>query len=226
MVTKKLLVLFSLVLFLLPFVSPATQSLGLFEKNQSIEILQICSNTTSICDYCNISSIKYPDTSIIFSDLAMGKRNGDFNYTLHNNYTQELGTYSVNGFCGTTDALKVFSYDFEVTLNGKEKPSGGVIVFFSLLFLIIVTGLLSLLIYNIFRMVEWNFDVKDLIINISAYFALFVVYIFGKEYLGNSFVNSFLEWVIASTAVSNVILPIVAFIMSYFKGQLYGGRDG
>jgi len=218
-----------MLLLFIPFTTSITtseNSLGVFTQSSDIELLQICSKSSGICDGCNISSIKYPNSTIIFSDLVMTKRTGDFNYTLISNYTGALGEYRVNGLCAKGEDVQVWNYDFEVTVNGKEKPSGGVIVFFTLLFLIIVTGLLSLLIYNIFRMVEWDFDVKDLIFNISAYFALFIVYIFGKEYLGNSFVNSFLEWVIASTAISNVILPIVAFIMSYFKGQLYGGRNG
>jgi len=223
MVTKKEIPIFFFLLLLIPLIS-ATDTFGIFEKDKDVELLQVCSNSTSICDYCNISSIKYPNSSVILSDLAMNKRTAEFNYTLISNYTIVNGDYVVSGFCGAADGIEIWTYSFEITPNGKDKPTAGVVVLFIILFLIIVTGLLSLIIYNIARMAEWNFDVKDLIFNISAYFALFVVYIFGKEYLGNSFVDGFLEWTIASTAVSNVIIPIVAFIMSYFKGNIYGGK--
>jgi len=223
--SKKLLfVLFSItIIFSISLVSSLNEAkgfLGTFEQSKDIELLQVCSGGTSLCGFCNISSVKYPNSSIALSNVMMTQRSGDFNYTLIANKTQTLGTYGVNGYCVSGTTKQVWVYDFEVTVNGKDKPDGIVIVLFTLLFLVIVAGLLSLLMYNIFHMAQWDFDAKDLIYNFSAYFLLLAVYILGKDYLGNSFVNNFLEFVIWTTALTNILIPVIAFIMSYIKGNL------
>jgi len=198
-------------------VMASTPSLGTFQKDTEIELLQVCSNGTSLCDSCNLSSVKYPNSSILVSNVEMTPRIADFNYSLYENYTSITGEYLVNGFCMSGGGLEVFSYTFDITVNGKESPDGSVVVLFLILFLILIGGLLSLLMYNIFHLIQWDFDAKDLIWNISAYFILFAVYILGKEYLGNSFVDEFLVWVIGVGALTNVILPIIAFVISYIK---------
>jgi len=222
MVNLKIFSIFFVLLFLVPFLSAETsiQSLGIFEKDTNIELLQVCSNSTSLCDSCNISSVKYPNSSISISNVDMTKREADFNYSLISNYTSPLGTYKVNGFCMAGNELKVFSYIFEVTANGNEKPEGIVIVLFILFFTLIIVFLLSLLMYNIFHMVQWDFDANDLIYNFSGYFALFVIYILGKEYMGNIFINDMLIWLIGIAAVTHIILPVIAFVLTYVRGNL------
>ena len=172
MVTNKCIIfLLILSMFFIPSIFAASEStLGIFEVSTDIELLQICSNETALCDICNISSIKYPNSSILLSNLEMTRRVADFNYTINSTYISKIGTYTVNGFCEAGNELKVFSYVFEVTVNGNEKPTGIVIVFFTFLFTICVASLLALLLYNIFRFIEWNFDASDLIFNVSAYF--------------------------------------------------------
>lgn len=216
------------ILFLLLLVPVMAQevdedSLGIFEQSTDVNVLQSCSNATSICDLCNITSIKYPNSSIAVSDVEMTKANDEFNYLFNENLTSNTGQYIVTGFCKSGNELESFSFPFEVTVNGNPRPDGVVVMVFSIFFLIFVAGLLTLLMYNIFHFIQWDFDATDLIINVSAYFTLFLVYILGREYLGNSFFNSFLVWMIGVTAFSNVILPIVAFVMSYMKGGLESG---
>jgi len=60
----------------------------------------------------------------------------------------------------------------------------------------------------------------DLIFNISTYFVIFIVYILGEQYLGNTFINDFLVWMIGVGAVTTVILPIIAFVLAIVKGEL------
>jgi len=218
----KVFIFFMFLLVVLPLTVAyiPSESLGVFKSGENVELLQLCSNETSLCDSCNISSVVYPNSSTAITNVAMNKREGDFNYILNSNYTKEIGRYSVNGFCNAGSSVRVFSYFFDVTTNGNEKPDGIVIVIFILLFTVFVVGLLGLLLYNIFHLIQWDFDAKDLTINISAYFALFVTYILGKEYLGNSFIDGFLVWMIGVTATTNVVLPIIAFFISYVKGGL------
>jgi|GEM_PF-1634363 len=113
---------------------------------------------------------------------------------------------------------------FYVTLSGLEPVSGITQAMFLLLFLVIVGGMLGLLLYTIFKMIEWNFDAKDLIISVSVYFVVFVTYILSKTYLNNSFVDEFLMWLIGVGALTTVILPIIAFFMTYIKGGIDGNE--
>jgi len=219
---KPLLLVIYLLLFL-TFISAG--SFGIFERSTDIELVQTCDDGTALCDYCNISSIDYPNTTNIISNVEMVAGASDFTYTVISNYTSTLGRYAVNGYCGDSDEVAVWRATFDVTANGKEKPEGVVIVFFTILFVILVIGLLVLLMYNIFHIFQWDFDANDLIFNIGAYFGLFMVYILGKEYLGNLFFDNFLVWVISVAAVTNVILPIIAFVLSFIKGGLDGGEE-
>ncbi len=70
------LIAIMVLLMLIPMVAATTPSLGIFEQSTDIELIQLCSNKTALCDYCNISSIKYPNSSSIFSDVAMTKSQG------------------------------------------------------------------------------------------------------------------------------------------------------
>ncbi len=210
-------------LMLIPMVAATTPSLGIFEQSTDIELIQLCSNKTALCDYCNISSIKYPNSSSIFSDVAMTKRSGDFNYTLILNYTEPLGEYDVSGYCGFNGGdLQVFSYTVDVTANGNERPDSGVIVFFIILFCLEFIGLFIMMMYNIFHIAQWDLDAKDLIINFALYSGLFITLIFGKEYLGNVFFNDWIIWFIGITGFTNIILPAFGFVMSIVKGGLDG----
>ena len=197
----------------------AIDEFGIFEQNTDVELFQICDSGNSLCDGCNITSISDPNSNIIISNVEMTKKGTDFNYTLNSSYTSELGTYVVNGICYKGSNVQIWGYIFDITVNGNEKPSGNVVVLFVILFIIIVSGMLGLILYNVFHMIQWDFDARDLIYNFSAYFALFVVYILGKEYFGNTFFNSFIVWTIGTTSLTNIILPIIAFVMSFFKGN-------
>jgi len=122
---KKILIFLLLGMFLVSMVSAEQQSLGNFEINKDIEIIQICSNDTSLCSGCNISSITYPNSSRILSDVEMTKRLSDFNYTLDNSYNNLYGEYIVNGFCWTASEVEVWSYTFDVSKTGNKEISMG-----------------------------------------------------------------------------------------------------
>ena len=149
-----------------------------------------------------------------------GMRIDDDSYLVFN--TNETGHY-IYTICGDVDGgFKCENIGYDITYNGKPDPSGSVNVFFSLLFLIIVGGMLSLLFLTIFRMVTWDFNVKDLVLNISSYFVVFATYILSKFYLGNEFIDGFLVWLIGVGAVTMVILPIIAFVITMMRRELNG----
>lgn len=150
-----------------------TQTLGTFQQGQSVELIQICSNQTSLCDICNITSIKYPNSSIILSNLVMTKRTSDFNYTLSNNYTNLIGSYLVNGYCQSGKQVQVWSYDFLITPSGQQKTNTGEgITLIGLFFIIIVVS-------GFFMLMAWmsnNQVVKSMFIGLSAFIMATVVF--------------------------------------------------
>ena len=130
---RKLLTLLFLGMFLISMVSAQETSLGTFKINERIEIIQLCSNDTSLCDSCNITSVNYPSLSSIVSNVAMEKRSADFNYTLNESQTNQTGTLQINGFCKTSSQYKVFSFTAKVNYLGYEITSGQSILYVALL---------------------------------------------------------------------------------------------
>ncbi len=207
-------IFFSL-LVVLPLVNADNEII--FEKGVESDLKLYCSMNGSVCSAvatCNIS-IKYPNGSYLISSSPMTNQdNGDFNITLNTTQTATEGEHRWDMYCCDGSYCDDGHDIFLITINGKEKPSGIVLIVFLILFLIILGSLTTLMLYTIAHLVEKDFDVKDLIFNISAYLVLWGVYILGKEYVGNYFINTFLEWLIGVGAITNVIFPLVIFIIS------------
>lgn len=193
----------------------AAEQIGTYKLDEPMQISNYCQVGT--CTYTNIISVEYPNSTIEFLNTAMTQNGQLFTY----NFTpDQTGDYTFKS-CGNPDGKAICDSDtFEVTDDGDPLPSTGLIIFFSLLFIVIVGTMLTLLFNTIFRMISWDFDARDLIFNISSYFIIFVTYILSKNYFGNAFVNEFLVWLIGVCALTSVILPLIAFFMSIFRGNL------
>jgi hypothetical protein len=88
------------------------ESLGVFQKDSEIELIQTCAN----CTFVNITTITAPNSTIILTDTTMIKNGLRYNYTLPGQ--SNIGTYSV---CGVGDLDKVYTvwcFDFKVTQDG------------------------------------------------------------------------------------------------------------
>lgn len=162
---KKILLFLFLGIFLISFISAQETSLGTFPKGEQIELLQICSNETSLCDGCNISSVKYPNSSILISNVEMTKRAADFNYTLNNTQSNTLGVHLVNGFCITSSQVEVFSYTFQITPDGSPKITQGESL---ILIGAIVTILIMAMFFLIISIIAKSSPVKVFFISLAA----------------------------------------------------------
>lgn len=162
-----------------------TQSVGPFQINTDAELIQTCSNLTSICDYCNISSVKYQNSSSIISNVQMTKRISDFNYTLTSTQITQLGTYIVTGFCGAGSEILTWAYSFEVTPSGANKPNSG-----EGLSLIGILGIMALVagFFLVIAFMANNDIVKSMFIGLSA-FIMGVVIFFGMTTVTNILAN-------------------------------------
>jgi len=207
-----------LVVSIFPLADASQQSLGVFPANSCVQLLQLCGD----CTYNNITSITYPNSSHVIIDAQMTKRGAEFNYTFCD--TEQIGTYYVNGIGDLNGEDTAWAYEFKITLNGKEEPSGIVVVINLIFFLISLCGAVWLLLYTIFHFIEMNFNAKDLTYNLCAYFFVWGSYTFSKYYVGNAMIENILLWLIGIGALTMVIMPLSAFVISYVKGGLENVR--
>lgn len=123
--------------------------IGPFEKGININLPQTCDD----CTYNNITSILYPNSSVVISNVRMTQDGTYFNYTLDSNYTNEFGTYIVNGVGDLNGVNTVWSYDFVVTSTGKEVTTGNAIISFLATLLFFILG-------SIFLILTFRKDIK------------------------------------------------------------------
>jgi len=140
-------------ILLIGIVSASAPNLGVFQIDREIELKQTCTINGTFCDLCNISSVDYPNGSIVVSDISMTKRNaGDFNYTLIGASVSTLGKYRVSGFCDYgSDVRKTWVYYFDVTYTGEKVSLSNGIIVIAFLILAIICLVLG---YN-FQMDYW-----------------------------------------------------------------------
>lgn len=138
----KLLMCMILVMAILPFVSAT--NFGTFKTNTDIQLTQSCTNDTSICDLCNVTTIRIPNGTIPFMNVAMSKQNSLFNYTLTSSYTTLNGIYSISGICQSGQQYSSWAYDLLVTTTGHELTTSNSIIYvvmFIILFFVFIMNM-------------------------------------------------------------------------------------
>jgi hypothetical protein len=195
-------------------VSASIGNLGTFQKGECVNLLQTCAD----CTYNNISSVVYPNSSDALGIANMQKTGLVWNYTFCD--TVVAGTYTVNGHGDLGGVDTIWNYNFLVTENGNAEPGGAVIVFFVIVFLILIATFGLFIIATLDGFKDLDFTVRDVLLNWAIYFVLIGTYLLGKQYLGNSFINNFLETALKITGITNVFMPLIAFIMSITVGDL------
>jgi len=201
----KILVLLSLLLILSP--AFAMDSLGLFEKDDCVMLTQTCSN----CTYVNISSVQDPNSAIIKSNLAMTKTGTFYNYSFCN--TSDVGTYIVSGFGDNDNAPDVFVYSFDITPNGLKPASDILTIGIYLLFLIATLGLFATFFINLAKLATLETNLVDVLLSISAFILMIVVVYLSENFLMDSFVQTLANGFVTYTKYTNVILPIISFVL-------------
>lgn len=236
---KKLVAFLFVFLFLISFTS-AIDSLGYFTIDKPVELIQTGSNETSLLSYCNISSVKYPNSTVFLSNQIMSTTDDTyFNYTVNASNTGELGRYIVTGFCGIEGGeMKTYSYDFIINYTGWELTTGESIIYF--LFLVGAICVLGLSLYGsivipwrdykspdsgqVIGMNDWKF--LKLFLIVTDY--LLLMWVFGiirsitANFLflvGASKVFNWLYWIMISFAFPIIIVGMLVFIISWLNGK-------
>lgn len=182
----------------------SSASLGTFKQNSCVNIVTILNGTSSV----NLS-VYYPNNSL--ANSSMMNKNGN-RYTSNFCNTSDMGIYNYDYF---DDLGNVYVNDFSITYNGRPEPEGIVVVFFSICFLLVI-GLLSyLMIYNIGHLGQMDYDLGDLIKNVSAYFVLLALYLLSIFYMGNQMIDNIMVWIISITGFTNVGMSFLFFIIVF-----------
>ncbi len=140
---KKLLLLI-LLLSIIPSVL-AMSSIGEFQQNNNVELIQICANCTSV----NITTIKFPNSSIANINVMMSENSSTYNYTFTR--TDLIGDYFYTT-CGNPDAIYTCeSVSFEITTTGDKVSLSNII----LVIVFLVLALMFLYLGSLFEKDKW-----------------------------------------------------------------------
>lgn len=112
-------IIFCLIIFFILFIPSlvSSQEVGPFPINKEFILTQNCNN----CTNCNLSSIKYPNSTIILSNKVMNNAgSGEFNYTIPESYVIVTGKWDYRTFCWNyqTGETGIGGTTFYVTKTG------------------------------------------------------------------------------------------------------------
>jgi len=227
---KKIILTLMIGICLISCVSPLN-SLGIFKQNQDVRITQICSDAT----YINISSVTYPNSTVVISGIEMtGAGSGEFYYDFAS--TSLLGRYDVRGISDGCE--KTFATYFVINYFGQElSPSQ------STLYL----GLLGILIFILFvnfwgmghlpksnvrneegRILQINYlKYFRLVLWLFAYF-LFIAIIFLSSNIAYAFLSEqmFGKLLFSIFSILLAVSPVIIILLliSFFVG-LYHDKE-
>lgn len=205
-------------LFLFMFIISFTMvSAETYKVNTPVDLQLTCTvnyQVPSAAATYNLS-VYYPNGSaLVLNKAAAAQGQGSFNYNL--TFPIE-GTYKIKSFCYDTTGNYSNEDLISITFNGNPSPEGFVIVLFVLAFLGVIGFMSSLIITNIGHFAQLDYDIEDLMKNISMYFVLIALYLLELQYLGNAMMDTILVWALGIAGFTNVAVSFLAFIFSHLK---------
>lgn len=160
-----LIIIVSLFSLHLIFEVDAVETLGTFQVDRCVELLQTCAN----CTYVNITSVQSPDGTLYLENVPMTQSGFRYNYSFCN--SNQTGRYVVNGV-GDDDGLNdVFSYDFYITNTGitpSDQRSDAINIGVYFFFIIGAILFMASFILNNSKPVKWTFFVFSIIFWVAA----------------------------------------------------------
>lgn len=198
--------------FLISLIGFMSANLGTFKQGECVNIRTILSSST-----VNISTISYPNSTIIVLDIPMTKNAQTFNYTYCN--TSAFGNYIYDYY---DKEGNVYVNDFEITPSGKTFSEGE-----SLAGLGIILGTLAAAFFFMsfgFKLSENErlFPIVLLFMLFSIFFIIYFLhlsYVFTVDILQYesltgtaSVVYTSLLWILALVGIISVVLILIASI--------------
>lgn len=192
---------------------------NIYKQNDVIDLKIQCIINGTYCSnsaVCNIT-IFYPNNSLLLNNEKMTNQLSFYNYTLPD--SSVLDDYKCSATCCDSGLCGTDPCDFLITGNGKEKPSGAVIVLFSIIFLIILGFMVYSMIHLIAHVFTLDYDMLDMAFSIGIYFAILGLNILQEYYLGNPDFKSWIGLIIQIGLWTHLLLPIFSFAFILTAGQ-------
>jgi len=127
---RKIMLVIILGMFLI-MLAGAKIPLGTKEKGECIQLQQTCDS----CTYVNLSSVTYPNSTILYFDEVMTKNGVEYNYTFCS--TSTLGDYFFSVKGDKDGSLATEEGSFEVTYTGDSLNTQKSILYVALLGILI-----------------------------------------------------------------------------------------
>lgn len=216
---KKLYLILILGMFLISFAN--AEVIGTFKQGQEMQITNYCS--TADCTSAKLSSIKYPNGTIIYLDESMTKNGNEFNYT----YTpSELGEYYFTT-CSNPNGVDVCEMDsFIVNPKGISFNPEEVKFNVSSIYFLAIFGFIFILLGFLFLekdslWVRWS-GVFMLIIGLIVFYydlSLVTMYLEYTSVSGSSVTGVFVLFarIIKLLPYITILIIIFAFVKFYRK---------
>jgi len=185
----------------------------LFNETSGYQITNITNNNIS----CNMYLRNSQGFEIMDVEATVHEDHWDLNGSTGG--SNDVGIYAWTLACKDGDA-KVGGYAsgfFEITANGKTTPEGIIIIAFSIILLLILSGSVVIIIKAMGHMINKDFDLMDLGTMWGMFFGLLGINQLAHIYLGNVEVNVWLELFIKIYALPMVVVPIIALLLSIFN---------
>lgn len=209
-----------LVTLLLVILAPATAitTAMYYEAQQPIDIKVPCLVNYTYCSAgatCNIS-IYDPNETIIVANEPMTNSIYYFNYTLNETQTNKTGDYRNVVVCEDSGLAGFTAYTMTVTWNGRAPPGDNVKIFFILAFLGILIALIYTSINSIKQTALFEIEIKEVMYSLITYCVVIALWFFNRLYMGDSFFNDVSTLAIEIGAFTNIIIPFIGFIITWF----------
>lgn len=220
-INNTLVILFSIILVM---GLASAQLIG--KQNTAYDVKRTCINNGTYCSasaQCNLTII-YPDGTLLVSNALMTNKISYHNYTIANTSLTQLDTYEAIMMCTDGSLSGSETFDFLVTANGKPAPSGGVIVLFTIIFLIILGSMVFFFFSVIGHFVKMDIDIIDVAINWGIYFILIGVYTLHNFYVANPTIESMLIMIMRIGGFTNLVLPVLAFSVTLIVKKIKNNR--
>lgn len=128
--------------------SISAYDLGIVRQGECIDLYQHCSD----CSFVNVTSVKFPNQTISYFNVAMDKNGYDFTYNFCENNQSGDYFYTVCGDPTGKDPCKTFSYG--VTESGVEMTQARSLSSLGLLIILCIFFFVSL--YSLFAVEDYR----------------------------------------------------------------------
>jgi len=134
----------------------SAESIGTFQIGEEMQITNYCQDGS--CSYMTLTSLEYPNGTIIYPDASMTNNNQGFNYS----FTPEvLGTY-VFKTCGNPSGKVICNSDsFQITPSGADSSSENILAFIFIGLIFVVAFVLIIYLRKNFNEDKWYNKMKS-----------------------------------------------------------------